>query len=322
MLGYLDASGRFALLKDVFGRKFIMKQQMDPNIDWNFLAQIKTQGMSGVTLKEIINNAAIKALIEEKRPLITQSDIETAIDNQILGLPTPDITYTPNERKAEATYFAGQAVINLSQKWGSIYKIDITPRARHASPFKISYFDEHQKVEKDYEKEIILHLGGKAAEEMMFNTVSDRVYLDNEKAKNLITDLLKLRKILPTKDSNLAEMQIKEEFEDKYNALYNKTKDILNQNSDLLNTLVAELEKKDVLTANEINNILNERSNDLSSSTTINSVTSNSNIKKTNHNWFFIGIIVLLSLLLLALPVAYFIFLSKKRKGVTKHDFN
>lgn len=245
--------------------------KLDKEIDFEKIAR-GTPGFTGADLANLINEAAINAskLNKEK---VTISDFEEARDKIILGKERKSIILTEHERKITAYHEAGHALITLLMPEYSdpLYKVTITPRGMalgvtHSLPER----DKHSVSKEEMEAQVIMALGGRAAEELIFNRLETGAANDFEKATDIVRKMVCLygmSKELGTvvyqqqsgkyeyseRTAELIDSEVRK-FMDNY---YEKSVELLRSNRDKLEKLAETLLEKETLFSSEIYPLLN-----------------------------------------------------------------
>ncbi len=135
--------------------------------------------MSGAQLGAVLNEASILA-VRNKKNVITLEELEEAIDRVLMGPAKKSIKYNEEERKMVAYHEAGHAVIGLKLKYAQkVQKITIIPQGSSGGynlimPEKETFFTSDKKMLA----QITSYLGGRVAEEIIFNEVSNGAYDD------------------------------------------------------------------------------------------------------------------------------------------------
>ncbi|MBS2993862.1 ATP-dependent zinc metalloprotease FtsH ['Santalum album' aster yellows phytoplasma] len=251
-------------LPDLKAREAILKvharnKQIAPEVDFHQLAK-QTPGMSGAQLGAVLNEASILT-VRNQKDIITMTELEEAIDRVLMGPAKKSIKYTEEERKMVAYHEAGHAVIGLKHPHAlQVQKITIIPRGSAGGynlmfPEKETFFNSDKRMLA----QITSYLGGRVAEELVFDEVSSGSYDDFKQAT-------KLAKLMVTKYgmSSLGPIQ-DSEFSDKtaidleikkiIDQCYQVAKQIMAKNKPLLDQIVALLLKQETITKEEIDKL-------------------------------------------------------------------
>ena len=175
-----DRAGREAIFK-VHARN----KKIDPSVDWSALAQ-RTVGFSGADIENILNEAAILA-VRENKTQVDLADIDEAIDRRIAGPAKSGKGMNAQERREVAYHEAGHAVIGLNLPYSEkVQKITIIPRGRTGGHVLMTPEDDRFLLTK---RELIAQitglLGGRTSEEIFFDDVSTGAQNDIEEATRL-----------------------------------------------------------------------------------------------------------------------------------------
>ncbi len=176
-VGLASATGREAILR-VHARKLTL----EPELDLNWLAR-GTPGFSGADLANLLNEAAIAATRDHAQS-IARPHIEYARDKILMGAERHGFMLDEDERYATAVHEAGHVAVGLGVKHGDpIHKVSILPRGRalgvtQALPDR----DRLMKTREYLEDQIAMLLGGRAAEQILLNTMTAGASNDIERA--------------------------------------------------------------------------------------------------------------------------------------------
>ena len=180
---------------DVRGREAILavharNKHLSPDVRLGDVAQ-RTPGFSGADLENLLNEAALLAA-RDNRKVITPRDIDEATDRVMLGPAKKSKKYTEKERRLVAYHEAGHAVVGIKLENASqVQKITIVPRGQAGGynlmlPKEETYF--HTKTQML--ETITGFLGGRVAEELVFNEVSTGASNDFQNATNLARSMV------------------------------------------------------------------------------------------------------------------------------------
>ncbi len=191
----LRRAGRFdrtitVSLPDKAGREAILKvharnKKIDPAVDFAALAK-RTVGFSGADLDNVLNEAAILA-VRENKPDIDMADIDEAIDRRISGPAKSSRSMSPMERKEVAYHEAGHAVIGINLPFSDkVQKITIIPRGNTGGHVLMTPEDDRFLLTKN---ELIARitglLGGRTSEEIFFQDVTTGASNDIQEATRI-----------------------------------------------------------------------------------------------------------------------------------------
>lgn len=178
-------------LPDLKGREAILKVhakniKIASDIDYNAIARA-TSGASGADLANIINESALLA-VKAKRDIVIQMDLEEAVETVIAGSQRKGAVISDPEKEIIAYHETGHAMVAASLKHAApVHKITIIPRTSGALGYTMQV-EEEEKVlmTKDEALDRITTLfGGRAAEEVFFNTITSGASNDIEQATKL-----------------------------------------------------------------------------------------------------------------------------------------
>ena len=176
-----DLDGREAILK-VHARKV----KMGPGIDLKAIARA-TPGASGADLANIINEAALRA-VKLGRKQVTQSDLEESVEVVIAGYERKNALLSMKDKLTIAYHEIGHALVAAKQTHSApVHKITIVPRTSGALGYTMQV-EEDEKVLLTKEQaisKITTYMGGRAAEELVFNTVTSGAANDIEQATKI-----------------------------------------------------------------------------------------------------------------------------------------
>ncbi len=176
---------------DLKGREAILKVhakdvKMDETVDLNAIA-LATSGAVGSDLANMINEAAINA-VKEHREYVSQKDLFEAVEQVLVGKEKKDRVMNAKERRIVSYHEVGHALINAVQKNSEpVQKITIVPRTMGALGYVMQVpEEEHYLNSKEELHDMIVGLlGGRAAEELKFGSITTGASNDIEKATGL-----------------------------------------------------------------------------------------------------------------------------------------
>src|SRR5574344_764837 len=177
-------------LPDVKGREAILKvhakgKTFKSNVKLDNIAK-RTVGFSGADLENLLNEAALLA-VRRNKPTITMAEIDEAHDRVLMGPAKKSKKYTKKKKKLVAYHEAGHAVIGLKLDGASdVQKITIVPRG-YAGGYTIMLPKEEKitATENELKERITGLLGGRVAEEIVFNEVTTGAHNDFEQATKI-----------------------------------------------------------------------------------------------------------------------------------------
>jgi len=178
-------------LPDLLGRAKILqvhakKVKTDPNIDYQQVARMAS-GASGAELANMVNEAALRA-VRDGRTAVTQQDLEESIEVVIAGYQKKNAILTDGEKKIVAYHEIGHALVAARQSHSApVQKITIIPRTSGALGYTMQVEQDNHCLltREELENKIATYAGGRAAEELIFGTVSTGASNDIEQATKL-----------------------------------------------------------------------------------------------------------------------------------------
>ena len=176
-----DMKGREAILR-VHGKKV----KMGEDVDYNAIARA-TAGASGAELANIINEAALRA-VRMGRQIVRQEDLQESVETVIAGYQKKNAVIPPHERKIVAYHEVGHALVAACQSHSApVQKITIIPRTSGALGYTMQV-DEGERYLMSREEalnKIATFTGGRAAEEVIFHSITTGASNDIEQATKL-----------------------------------------------------------------------------------------------------------------------------------------
>ena len=177
-------------LPDLEGRKAILnvhlKKVKHDSIDLDIVARA-TAGSSGAELANIVNEAALRA-VRMGRTLVTTSDLEESVETVIAGAQRKGKVLSADEKKIVAYHEIGHALVAAMQSHSApVHKITIIPRTSGALGYTMQVDSGEQVLQRkeDLFNRIATLTGGRAAEEIVCNTVTTGASNDIEQATRL-----------------------------------------------------------------------------------------------------------------------------------------
>ncbi len=268
-----DLKGREAILK-VHAKKI----KLADDVDFNKVARMAS-GASGAELANIVNEAALRA-VRDGRRFATQADLEESIEVVIAGYQKKNAIMTDHEKHIVAYHEIGHALVAAKQTNSApVQKITIVPRTSGALGYTMQV-DEGDRVlmsREEIENKIATFTGGRAAEELVFGSVTTGAANDIEQATKLaramITrygmsddfDMVALETVTNQYlggDASLAcsaetQTQIDRQVVELVKRQHAKALGILRENREKLDALAAFLYEKETITGEEFMRILN-----------------------------------------------------------------
>ena len=262
---------------DLKGRVEILKVhakdvKMDETVDLDAIA-LATSGAVGSDLANMINEAAINA-VKEGREFVSQKDLFAAVEQVLVGKEKKDRIMSKEERRIVSYHEVGHALISALQKNSEpVQKITIVPRTMGALGYVMQVPEEEKYLNTEAElRDMLVGLvGGRAAEEVVFDTVTTGAANDIEKAtsiaRNMITrygmskrfglvglatvesQYLEGRTALNCSDETAA--AIDEEVVAMIKESYDRALQMLRENRELMDKLAAFLIERETITGKE-----------------------------------------------------------------------
>lgn len=271
-------------LPDLAGREAILKVHaknvhLEENIDFNEVARA-TVGASGAELANIINEGALRA-VKNGRNKTSQDDLLEAVEVVIAGYQRKNAVISPKEKKIVAYHEIGHALVAAKQTDSApVHKITIIPRTSGALGYTMQVAEEETFLlskEEAFNK-IATYTGGRAAEEVVFNTFTTGASNDIEQATKLARamvtrfgmseefDMMALESVTNPylgSDSSLGcssvtASRIDTETLKIIKKAHQKAIDILKENEAKLHELATFLLEKETITGDEFMEILNK----------------------------------------------------------------
>ena len=268
---------------DVRGREAILavharNKHLASDVRLGDIAQ-RTPGFSGADIENLLNEAALLAA-RDNRKVITTKDIDEAVDRVLMGPAKKSRKYTEQERKLVAYHEAGHAVIGIRLENASqVQKITIVPRGQAGGynlmmPREETFFHTKSQMLET----ITGFLGGRVAEELMFNEVSTGASNDFQNATNIARDMVTRygmsdlgpvqyeqnggsvflgRDYLKEKNfSDQVALEIDREQRRIIEECYAKAKEVISANMDLLANIAEYLLKVETINKSDIDEIV------------------------------------------------------------------
>ena len=176
-----DLQGREAILK-VHAKKI----NATDDVDFHAIARMAA-GASGAELANIINEAALRA-VRSGRTVVNQSDLEESIEVVIAGYQKKNAVLSDHEKRVVAYHEIGHALVAAKQSNSApVQKITIIPRTSGALGYtmQVETGDKYLMSKEEIENKIATFTGGRAAEEVVFGSVTTGASNDIEQATKL-----------------------------------------------------------------------------------------------------------------------------------------
>ena len=269
---------------DLKGRVDVLKVhakdvRMDETVDLEAIA-LATSGAVGSDLANMINEAAINA-VKHGRQVVSQQDLFEAVEVVLVGKEKKDRIMSKEERRIVSYHEVGHALVTALQKnTEPVQKITIVPRTMGALGYVMQTPEEEKflNTKKELEAMIVVALGGRAAEEIVFDTVTTGAANDIEQATKIARAMITQygmserfglmglesiqnkyldgRAVLNCGDATAAE--IDEEVMKMLKGAYAEAKRLLGENREALDKIAAFLIEKETITGKEFMKIFRE----------------------------------------------------------------
>ena len=269
-----DLKGRIAILK-VHAKDV----RMDDSVDLEAIA-LATSGAVGSDLANMINEAAITA-VKRGSQVVSQKDLLEAVEVVLVGKEKKDRVMNQKERRIVSYHEVGHALISALQKDSEpVQKITIVPRTMGALGYVMQTPAEEKFLNSKEEilNMVVMALGGRAAEELVFNSVTTGASNDIEQAtayvRNMITmygmseefglmaletvenQYLDGRRVLNCADATAA--QIDQVVKETLKKCYEQAKQLLSENREVMDHLAEFLIKEETITGKEFMEIFHK----------------------------------------------------------------
>ena len=176
-----DLNGRISILK-VHSKDVLL----DETVDFKEIA-LATSGAVGADLANMMNEAAINA-VKNGRNAVSQKDLFEAVEVVLVGKEKKDRIMSKEERRIVSYHEVGHALVSALQKHSEpVQKITIVPRTMGALGYVMNVPEEEKylSTKKELEARLVELMGGRAAEEIVFETVTTGAANDIKQATNL-----------------------------------------------------------------------------------------------------------------------------------------
>ena len=269
-----DLKGRVEILrvhsKDV---------KLDETVDFDEIA-LATSGAVGADLANMMNEAAITA-VKKGRKAVSQKDLFEAVELVLVGKEKKDRILSKEERRIVSYHEVGHALVSALQKDAEpVQKITIIPRTMGALGYVMQVPEEEKylNTEKELHAMLVGFLAGRAAEELVFDSVTTGAANDIEKATNIARQMvtrfgmskkfglmgletvenqyLTAQRVMNCSDVTAA--GIDEEVREMLAKAYEEAKTLLSENRDALDKIADFLIEKETITGKEFMKIFRE----------------------------------------------------------------
>ena len=273
---------------DLSGRKKILeiyaaKVRLDVEVDLKQIAT-RTPGFAGADLANLVNEAALLAA-RNKRETVTQADFNEAIERVVAGLEKKSRVLNEKEKKIVAYHEVGHALVGAVMPGGGrVAKISIVPRGMAALGYTLQMPTEDRFLmsESELKDQIATMLGGRAAEEVVFNSITTGASNDLQRATDLAERMVttygmsevlgplayekgQQNNFLGQGMGNARRMvsdetakAIDEEVKSIVETAHQQALDILKRNRDLLEQIAQEILEVEVIEGEKLQSLLNQ----------------------------------------------------------------
>ena len=270
-------------LPDLKGREDILKVhakkiKVGDNVDYNKVARMAS-GASGAELANIVNEAALRA-VRDNRKFVTQEDLEESIEVVIAGYQKKNAILTDKEKRIVAYHEIGHSLVAAKQTNSApVQKITIVPRTSGALGYtmQVEEGNHYLMTKEEILNKIATLTGGRAAEEIVFGSVTTGASNDIEQATKLARAMI--TRYGMTRDFDMVAMEVQtnqylggdssltcstetqtkidEKVVEVVRSEHEKAAGILMENREKLDDLARYLYEKETITGEEFMNILN-----------------------------------------------------------------
>ena len=274
-----DLSGREAILNIYAG-----KVRLGSDVDLHAIA-VRTPGFAGADLSNLVNEAALLAA-RNQRETVSQADFNEAIERIVAGLEKKSRVLNEKEKKSVAYHEVGHALVGaIMPGSGKVAKISIVPRGMAALGYTLQMPTEDRFLmdEAELRGEIATLLGGRAAEEIVFGSVTTGASNDLQRATDLAErmvttygmskilgplaydkgqqnnflgsgGMMNPRRMVSENTAKAIDEEVKEIVEN----AHQQALAILNQNRDLLESIAKEILETEVIEGDTLQNLLGQ----------------------------------------------------------------
>lgn len=271
---------------DVKGREMILKVHtkktpLASDVDLGVIAR-GTPGFSGADLSNVVNEAALLAARKDKNS-VEMKDFDDAKDKVLMGVERRSMVISEEEKKNTAYHEAGHTLVaKLIPGTDPVHKVSIIPRGRALGvTMQLPIEDKHSYNKESLLNRIAVLMGGRAAEEIIFNELTTGAGNDIERATEIARKMVcewgmsekmgpvtfgkKEESIFLGRDmsmhknySEATAVEIDEEIRKIIDGSYSRVKHLLNENLSVLHCLATQLIEKENLTGDEVDRIIKE----------------------------------------------------------------
>jgi len=272
-----DVKGREAILK-IHSRK----TPLAPSVNLSVIAR-GTPGFSGADLANVVNEAALLAARKDKN-LVEMEDFDDAKDKVLMGVERRSMVISEEEKKNTAYHEAGHTLVaKLIPGTDPIHKVSIIPRGRALGiTMQLPTEDKHSYNKESLLNRIAVLMGGRAAEEVIFQTMTTGAGNDIEHATDISRKMVcewgmserlgpvsfgkKDEQIFLGREMSTAKnyseataVEIDEEIRRIVEENYNRARTLLTDNVDLLHKIALALIEKENLNGSDVDEIIGHK---------------------------------------------------------------
>jgi cell division protease FtsH len=274
---------------DLSGRKQILelyakRVKISPSVNLDDIA-LATAGFVGADLANLVNEATILAA-RENRTEVVQGDLQEAIERVVAGLEKRSRVLSDDEKKIVAYHEAGHAIVGALTPGGNkVSKISIVPRGMAALGYTLQLPTEERFLmsEADLKGQIATLLGGRSAEEIIFNQITTGAANDLQRATDLAEQMVTMygmSKVMGPlafdkgpgnqfldangmmnprrRVSDVTAKEIDEEVKEIVDTAHEQALAILQQNRDVLEDIAQKILKTEVIEGQELQDLLGQ----------------------------------------------------------------
>ncbi len=273
-----DLAGRLKILEI-----YAAKVKLDTEIKLKEIAT-RTPGFAGADLANLVNEAALLAA-RNRQEKVTQGDFNEAIERVVAGLEKKSRVLSDKEKKIVAYHEVGHALVGaLMPGGGKVAKISIVPRGMAALGYTLQMPTEDRFLmsESELRDQIATLLGGRAAEEIIFNSITTGASNDLQRATDLAERMVTTygmskvlgplaydkgqqntflgdggmnpRRMVSDETAKAIDVEVKDIVE----TAHQQALDILNNNRDLLEAISQQILEVEVIEGNKLQDFLNQ----------------------------------------------------------------
>ncbi len=267
-------------LPDVLGREQILKVHAEKvktssDIDWNTIAKA-TPGFSGAELSNMINEAAL--MVARRGGSVTMSDLDAAKDKVMMGAERRSLIITEDEKKITAYHEVGHALVAWMLPGSDpVHKVTIVPRGKALGlTMQLPETEKHSHSYSYLFNNLCILLGGRIAEELIFNEITTGSGNDIERvsdlarkmvcewgmSKNIGPIVIKAADQPGTSNPLVSDefiQKINSEISNLINTAHDTARKILTDNKDTMEAITLELLEKETISNKDIQAVIDQQ---------------------------------------------------------------